>query len=157
MKNLFSLILLGFTVFTFAQNAPKMKSDFMDFTPEQQAVIHTKKMTLQLDLSATQQKQLLEVNKKSAVQHQNQIKTMKSIKESGAKPTSEERFNRMNSMLDTKLAHQADIKKILNGKQYEEWKKMTKDNMMGVHNKYDRSNKYDHKKGSKANQRRKMN
>ncbi|MCK5638672.1 MAG: hypothetical protein KAH67_08170, partial [Flavobacteriaceae bacterium] len=58
-----------------------------------------------------------------------------SMKENETKPTSDERFKMMNDMLDAKLAHQKEMKKILNESQYEVWKKMQKNKSKKMHSK----------------------
>ena len=40
--------------------------------------------------------------------------------------TSDQKFEMMNKALDTKFAHQAEIKKILNKEQYETWKESSR-------------------------------
>ncbi len=136
MKYLFSLLFAGITFITFAQNNKNhMMKNMADFTPEQKAILQTKKMALALDLNTTQQNQILAINKKQAIARKKKMDMRKSLKESGAKPTADERFNMMNNMLDTQLAHQKEIKKILNDNQYIEWKKMQKNKMMKMHKK----------------------
>lgn len=92
-----------------------------DFTPEQQAVLKTKKMTLHLDLNQNQQNQLLALNEKWAKEKEAKRAELKSLNKEEL--TSDQKFNHMNDMLDTQIAHQKEIKKILNEEQYEEWKK----------------------------------
>ena len=92
-------------------------------------------MALALDLSTSQQNQILVINKKQAVERKNKMDMRKSMKESDAKPTADERFKMMNNMLDTQLAHQKEMKKILNGEQYVAWKKMQKNKMKKMHKK----------------------
>jgi len=136
MKYLLSLLFVGTTLFTFAQNhGNHMMKKVKDFSPEQQAILQTKKMALTLDLNTTQQNQILVINKKQAIERKKKMDMHKSIKEGGAKPTADEKFNRMSSMLDAKLAHQKEMKKILNADQYVEWKKMQKHKMKKMHKK----------------------
>jgi len=128
MKYLFSLLLVVImTTGAFAQNQQgTMMKGMKDFTPDQMATLQTKKMALALDLNNTQQNQILAINKKQAIERKKKTDLYKSMKESEAKPTSDERFKMMNDMLDSKLAHQKEMKKVLNEKQYEVWKKMQK-------------------------------
>jgi hypothetical protein len=74
MKKLFSLILLGFTLVTFSQNAPANKGGKSQMTPEQQAITQTKHMALALDLTEKQQTQVLALNKKMN-DEQDQLRT----------------------------------------------------------------------------------
>lgn len=124
MKKLLIILLLTFSVSIYAQNEKKYKSLAKDFTPEQQAILKTKKMALELDLNDTQQSQMLDLNKKWAVERDKNREAFK-----GQNPeelTATDKFNRMNKMLDTQLANQKQVKKILNDDQYEIWKKTRK-------------------------------
>jgi len=144
MKYLFSLLFAGITLITFAQNKEnRMMKNMADFTPEQNAILQTKKMALTLDLNTTQQNQILVINKKQAVERKNKMDFRKSMKDSDTKPTADARFKMMNNMLDAQLVHQKEIKKILNNEQYAEWKKMHKKGMSqkGKSSKYQGKNK----------------
>jgi len=124
MKKILIILLLAFSVSIYAQNEKKYKSLAKDFTPEQQAILKTKKMALDLDLNDTQQSQMLDLNKKWAIERDKNREAFK-----GHNPeemTATDKFNRMNKMLDTQLANQKQIKKILNDDQYYTWKKTHK-------------------------------
>jgi protein CpxP len=124
MKKLLMILLLAFSVSIYAQNERKYKSLAKDFTPEQQAILKTKKMALELDLNDTQQSQMLSLNKKWAIERDKNRKAFK-----GQDPeeiTATDRFNMMDKMLDTHLANQKQVKKILNADQYETWKRSGK-------------------------------
>ncbi|MCK4562132.1 MAG: hypothetical protein KAT78_04435 [Flavobacteriaceae bacterium] len=136
MKYLFSLLFVGISLITFAQNKENHRlKNMADFTSEQNAILQTKKMTLALDLNTTQQNQILVINKKQAVERKDKMDMRKTMKESDTKPTADERFKMMNNMLDTQLAHQKEMKKILNDDQYVAWKKMQKNKMKKNHKK----------------------
>lgn len=125
MKKLAYLFLLVFTVTAFAQqgrNAPPDK----DLTPEQQAVLKTKKMALDLDLTEAQQKQILEINKKWADKKEKHRAEMKALFAEGANPTDEQKFAKKNEMLDMQLAYQKELKGVLNEDQYNAWKETKK-------------------------------
>lgn len=121
MKKIFSIILLGFTVVSFAQSGPAYNQRKSQFTPEQQAIIQTKQMALKLDLNSSQQKQLLPICIKRAEEHQTMRTKYNISKGNGKTLTQDERFKMKNEMLDTRLAHQAKVKKILNTKQFDQW------------------------------------
>ena len=124
MKKILMILLLAFSVSIYAQNEKKYKSLAKDFTPEQQAILKTKKMALELDLNETQQGQILDLNKKWAIERNKNQKEFKG--QNTEEMTSTERFNRMDKMLDMKIATQKQVKKILNDDQYETWKKIGK-------------------------------
>ena len=124
MKKILIILLLAFSVSIYAQNGKNYKSLAKDFTPEQQAILKTKKMALELDLNDTQQSQMLDLNKKWAVERDKNREEFK-----GQNPeeiTATDKFNKMNKMLDMQLANQKQVKKILNDDQYEIWKKTRK-------------------------------
>jgi len=124
MKKILMILLLAFSVSIFAQNGKNYKSLAKDFTPEQQAILKTKKMALELDLNDTQQSQMLALNKKWAVELDKNREAFKG--QNAEEMTATDKFNRMNKMLDMKLTSQKQVKKILNEDQYETWKKTGK-------------------------------
>ena len=121
MKKLMIILLLGSSLLSFGQKEAKQKKVYEDFSTEQQAILQTKKMALELDLNDNQQKQLLDLNKKWAEVKAKKRAEMKSLNKEEMSST--DRFNHMNTMLDEKLAHQNELKKILNEDQYNTWKK----------------------------------
>ena len=128
MKKIFIPILIGFTFISFAQNEPNFRQKENQFTPEQQAILKTKQMVLQLDLNKFQESQLLELNEKRADDRQKLMEAHRSMKESDQQLTSDEKFNMKNEMLDAQIKYQAEIKKVLEVKQFEEWRKTKKRN-----------------------------
>ncbi len=124
MKKTLIILLLAFSVSIYAQNEKKYKSLAKDFTPEQQAILKTKKMALELDLNDTQQSQMLALNKKWAIERDKNRKAFKG--QDPEETTATDRFNMMDKMLDTQLANQKQVKKILNDDQYETWKRSVK-------------------------------
>lgn len=124
MKKILIILLLSFSVSIYGQNGKNYKSLAKDFTPEQQAILKTKKMALELDLNDTQQSQMLELHKKWAIERDKNREAFKG--QNAEEMTATDKFNRMNKMLDMKLASQKQVKKILNDDQYETWKKTGK-------------------------------
>ena len=62
--------------------------------------------------------------------------------------SSTDKFNHMNAILDDKLAHQKDLKKILNEDQYTQWKK-TSHKMQKKGKGKGEQKQYKHRKGQK--------
>ena len=121
-KKLFSIALVTLlTVSTFAQKQQR-KQHKPDLSPEQIAEVQTKEMTLQLELNEKQQKQILKINKKMAIERKQQMKGHRALREKSEKLTSEELIKRKSARLDKQIAHQKEMKKILNEKQFETWK-----------------------------------
>ena len=121
MKRLIILLVMGSPLLGFAQGQGKQKKMQTDFSPEQQAILKTKKMALELDLTDNQQKQMLVFNEKWAKVKAEKRAEMKNMNKEDMSST--DKFNHMNAMLDQKLAHQKEIKSILNEEQYDTWKK----------------------------------
>lgn len=120
------MLLAGATVMAQEGRKNHQREAMKDLTPEQIATLHTKKMTLALDLSDTQQKQVQALNLENAKLRKAKMEERKARKESGdsKKPTSEERYELQLERLDNQIAHKAEIKAILSPEQYEKWEKL---------------------------------
>ena len=115
---------MTFSLGLYAQKEKSRKSFTEDFTPEQQAILKTKKMALELDLNDTQQNQMLELNKGWIAEREKHMADRKNL--NTEEMSSDDRFKMMISKMDTQLAHQKQIKKVLNSDQYEIWKRSAK-------------------------------
>lgn len=90
----------------------KMKT----MTPEQQATLWSKKMTLDLDLTETQQNQIYAlVLKKTKKQQERRANRPKE------RPSQEEIYQNKVEQLDEKIAMRNEMKSILTSEQYEKW------------------------------------
>ena len=114
-------ILAAAMVFGLAVNAQHRGEKQDMLKPEQRAELRAKEMTLELNLNDKQQKDvkalLIDRSKKAdaaMAQH-------KAAKESGKKPTADERFAMRSKMLDEKIAMKAEMKKILTAEQFAKW------------------------------------
>lgn len=105
------------------QDKNEMGRYMRNLTPEQRATLHTKKMTLGLELSENQQKQIYALNLEQANHREARKATFKANKESGQKPNKDDWYNQMINRLDHKIAYKNKIKSILKSDQYELWKK----------------------------------
>ncbi len=131
MKNTKILVTIALLtgVMAFAQNGAHRgeKGKYhQDLTIEQLATLKTKKMTLALDLTTKQQKQIFEFNLANAEFRKEKMAERKSKKASGehTRPSSEERYELENARLDRMIAQQQELKEILTEGQYDQWKKM---------------------------------
>ncbi|MCK0148001.1 hypothetical protein MWU78_20310 [Arenibacter sp. F26102] len=129
MKKLIVLVVLMAGITTMAQKPERergSRGDMKDMTPEQIATLQTKRMTLALDLTDAQQKQIQSINLDNAKNRAEKMQEMKAKRESGEakKLTSEERYAMKTAMLDRQIAQKEKMKKILNNEQYEKWEKM---------------------------------
>lgn len=125
MKKLIGILTLVM-VFSLTANAQKhghkrgMKADY---TPEQIATLQAKKMTLHLNLSDSQQRQVQKLLTEQAVERKAKIEELKKLKESGGKLDSNQRFELENQRIDNQIAHKKAMKNILDKDQFEKWEK----------------------------------
>lgn len=128
MKKLFvtAVLLVGFL--TSAQEMKVQKGDRKartenreTLTPEQQAELQVKKMTLELDLNAKQQAEIKKIALEQAKKREAKKTEWKASKEDGKSLSKDEKFALKNQMLDNQIAHKAEMKKILTAEQYAKW------------------------------------
>ena len=129
MRKVIVLMMLcaGFSGMAQSHGKHQHKGNSMaDMTPEQIATLQTKKMTLALDLSETQQTKVQKLNLESATLAKEKMAAYKAKKANGEvqKPTSDERYAMKNQMLERDLAEQEQMKQILEKDQIEKWQKM---------------------------------
>ena len=129
-----SVIIMLFSLSISAQRQGQRQNKNADFTPEQIAVLQTKKMALRLDLDDKQQKEVQKMMLKSAEERQKFRAENQKNKQDGTGLTNDERFERANMRLTKQQAHKAEMKKILTKEQFEKWensnrKAMKKGNM----------------------------
>jgi len=133
MKQLAVLVmaLLSMSAFSQKSNGPK-KEKRAEMSVEQLATLRTKKMTLALDLTESQQDKIMKINVEEVEYKKARRAEVKAKKESGQKPSTDERFEIANAKLDHKIAHQQKIKEVLTKEQYLMWKELkTKRAMKG--------------------------
>ena len=128
MKSILKILILLFSLSVFAQQPPRqMDSErgkrpnnrmqaMKALTPEQEATLWTKKITLELDLNQNQQDQMyaliLEKTKKIKLRMENKPEE---------RPSKEEVYNMYISRLDEAIAMKESLKKILNDYQFAQW------------------------------------
>ena len=94
------------------------------FTPEQRKQLELKKMTLALDLNASQQKEMEKIISEQSAKREAKMAERKAAKESKKELTADERFARENQRLDEQIATKARVKKFLTAEQFDKWEKM---------------------------------
>jgi len=125
MKKTIALLVLLIGLNTTAQKMyPSMQRKMLPkFTPEQQATLKSKKMTLQLDLNNKQQNQIYSL----ILKHEQNIQKFKQKQRAafikGEKPSREQQFNLLNKGLEARINFQKKLKNILTDKQYQQWKR----------------------------------
>ena len=127
----FMMLLLGIS--SFAQQQPQVKllepkkhlnqnmEKMKEMSPEQEATLWTKKMTLELDLNETQQDQMYALILEKAKTRDQRLDKLP--KES---PTEVQIFEMEVYRLDQKIAMKEALKSILTKKQFERWELMEK-------------------------------
>lgn len=93
-------------------------------TPEQRTELKAKQLTLALDLTDKQQKDVQKLILARETKKQELMAKHKADREAGKKPTDEERFAMKSQMLDDQIALKREMKKILTADQYAHFEKM---------------------------------
>ncbi len=129
MKQLVVLLVAFIGFNTYAQrpeHGQKARKAMASLSAEQLATLHTKKLTLALDLTESQQTKVMMISFEEAQFKKAKHEELKAKKESGEwkKPTTDERFEMANARLDHKIAHQQKMKEVLTKEQYQTWKEL---------------------------------
>lgn len=147
MKKVVVLMMLmaGFTAM--AQKGERGHgADFKDLSAEQMATLHTKKMTLDLDLTDAQQSKIKAFHLEKFKHRKAKMEERKAQEDSfeRKKLTSDEKYALRAERLDAAIAHKAELKKILSEEQFEKWEEHHK--KRGKHHK----GKGHHSKGKRG-------
>ncbi|WP_028887821.1 hypothetical protein [Tenacibaculum ovolyticum] len=149
MKKIIAVLILAVS-FTAATQAQKGKRNKLEkLTAKQQTELAVKKMTLQLDLTASQQREIKPLLAEKITQRKIMHQKRKAMKESGEKRmklSADERFKKESKILDNKIAFKAEMKRVLNKQQYERFEKMS---ARKTHKAKKRMKNRKHKKDSK--------
>ena len=123
MKKLFvlALLLVGTTIIAQERNRKHQGNAMEQFTSEQKSQLMLKKMTLELDLNDSQQKEMSAIISDKMAKKEAHKTQMKAMKEKGVRPTNDERFAMHVKILDEQIATKKRMEKILNAKQFEKW------------------------------------
>jgi protein CpxP len=116
-----ALLMVGITIFAQERNRRQQGNEMVQFTPEQRSELQVKKLTLELDLNESQQRDIKAFIADKNAKMETRKTAMKAMKEKGTKPTSDERFAMKSKMLDEQIANKKRMEKILNPKQLEKW------------------------------------
>jgi len=118
MKKLILVATLAVSALTFAQEKIQKNKKM---TTEQRTELQVKKMTLDLDLDAKQQKDIKALLIEEDEKREKKMAEMKAKKEKGEKPLTDEKFEIKNKILDNQIEHKAQMKKILRPEQFQKW------------------------------------
>ena len=131
MKKLALIVLLVVGLSTYAQEGKKQERQGAErerLSPEQRNQLQLKKMTLDLNLNESQQKEIAKILEEQTSKRQAEMATFKANKDKGVKPTAEERFAMKNKKLDEAIAVKAKVQKVLTPEQFKKWEDMKKEN-----------------------------
>lgn len=106
---------------TAQENQSKKRNASEKMSMEQRNELHLKKMTLELDLTPSQQKEIASLLAEQSKEREAKMAERKANKETKKPLTSDEKFALQGKMLDKKIEMKAKMKKILNEKQMEKW------------------------------------
>ena len=134
MKYLLVIAIAFSTINAIAQEEKRPRKDHnkkemalhKDLSPEELATLQAKRMTLDLDLNATQQGEIYKMNlaeikdRRAKMEERDNIKGKEGRKE---KPSKEEQYKRINDALDAKIAHKQKMKQVLNDEQFKKWER----------------------------------
>ncbi|WBL26114.1 hypothetical protein [Zunongwangia sp. HGR-M22] len=125
MKRLCFIMMMLVAVSSFAQQKEDRRKPIkeragMNMTAEEKAILKSKRLTLDLDLTEHQQKEFQKLYTERAKDRAKMREEMKDAAEDGK--LKEEAFERMNTRLDKEIAFQQAMLEILSKEQYELWK-----------------------------------
>ncbi len=125
-KVVVSAIVLLVGVIATAQSGERHRGAMQDLSAEQLASLHTKKLTLALDLNEAQQTKVQAIHLEEATLKKAKMEARAAKKEEGekTKPTPEERYAMQMERLDHKIAQKAKMKEILSQEQYDKWQRL---------------------------------
>jgi hypothetical protein len=106
------------------EHKKERRHNMKDISAEDMSQLHTKKLTLALDLTEAQQKKVNALNLKHAKAKKAKMEARMKAKEAAKKRSQEERLKLMNERLDAQIAHKKEMKAILNAEQYKKWENM---------------------------------
>ena len=121
MKKLFIAALLMVGMASSAQEKSESEKPKMEkLTAAQRNELHLKKLTLDLDLNANQQKEMQKIIAEQSAKRETAMAERKA-KSDSKKLTAEERFAKKSQLLDEQIANKQKVKKILTAEQYAKW------------------------------------
>ena len=129
MKKVIAIVFLSLSFLTNAQEERERANKMQDYTPEEMAQVQTKQMTLDLDLTEAQQKQVQQINLENAKERKAKYEARENASKSSEKekPSKDERLKMKNEQLDRQIEMKKKMKSILNEDQYKKWEEISKE------------------------------
>ena len=142
MKKLIVVAILAMSISGIAQEKKNHRNvERPELTAEQQNVLQVKKLTLELDLNAKQQKEIAEIVGKQQSKRIALRTEMKTKKAANKKLTPDDKFVLKSQILDEKIALKSEMKKVLSPDQLVKWELMQKNKMKTQHKKMQKRNR----------------
>ena len=125
-KVLIALVLLvGVTSLAQEKKARSERTQMAHMTSEQRNELHLKKMTLDLDLTATQQKEMSKIIAEQGTKKEARMTERKANKDVTRKQlTAHEKFAEKSRMLDEQILMKERMKLVLSADQFKKWEVM---------------------------------
>lgn len=125
MKKLIVVAILALSFSGIAQEKKgHNRKEKVELTPQQNTELQVKKLTLELDLDAKQQKEIAEIMNKQQVKRVAMRDEMKAKREEMKKRNADEKFARKSQILDDRIALRTEMKKVLTPEQAVKYEKM---------------------------------
>jgi len=99
----------------------KRRESSEQLSVEQRDKLHLKKMTLDLDLTPAQQKEMATIIAEQSAKREAKMAERKDKKEDKKALTADQKFEMRNKMLDEKMEMKTRMKKVLNEEQMKKW------------------------------------
>ena len=124
MKKLSVIVILiaSITFTAEAQHRPMKRKP--NFTTEQKVELAVKKMTLALDLTAKQQKEVSPLLSTQIQERETHMKKRMEVRKTGKRPSKDELFKMQSKRLDDQIAFKNRMKNILDKEQFVKFEKM---------------------------------
>ena len=122
-----AFLVVGLTAFAQEKKMDRKRADIEKLTPEQRNQLAIKKMTLELGLNDSQQKEMSKIIAEQSAKREAVMAERKANREKGVKPTADERFARESKRLDEQMAMQERVKKILSPEQFKKCEQLKAD------------------------------
>ncbi|MFN7100657.1 MAG: hypothetical protein ACK4M4_09810 [Flavobacterium sp.] len=116
-----AILLVGISSIAQTKRENGKRQQLEQMTPEQKQELQLKKLTLDLDLSNAQQKEVQVVLSEQHKKREMAMAQRKANQAEAKKPTADERFAMKNKMLDEQIELKSRMKKILSNEQFNKW------------------------------------
>ena len=136
MKKVLIAVLLfaGLAAFAQEQNPGTNRQGKEKFSAQQRNELMLKKMTLELGLNESQQKDMSKIIADGSAKRDAAMAERKANKDEGVKPTSDERYQMESKRLDDEIVVKDKVRKILTPDQFKKWEQMKADRKGKMHN-----------------------